>query len=97
MAGFELSLHFHVAQLPLPHQQGKINSSKLKEFLSWLSRINLTSIHEDAGSITWPCLVGLGSGVSVSYGVGQRCGSDLVLLWLWCRPVAIAPIQSLAW
>ena len=28
--------------------------------------------------------------------VGCRCGSDLVLLWLWCRPAAIAPIQPLA-
>ena len=30
-------------------------------------------------------------------GVGQRCGSDLVLLWLWCRLAAIAPIQPKAW
>ena len=22
---------------------------------------------------------------------------NLVLLWLWCRPVAIAPIRPLAW
>ena len=22
---------------------------------------------------------------------------DLALLWLWCRPAAIAPIQPLAW
>jgi len=22
---------------------------------------------------------------------------DLALLWLWCRPAAIAPVQSLAW
>ena len=29
-------------------------------------------------------------------GVGHRLGSDLVLLWLWCRPVAEAPIQLLA-
>ena len=28
----------------------------------------------------------------MSCGVGRRCGSDLVLLWLWRRPVAIAPI-----
>jgi len=33
----------------------------------------------------------------VSCGVGCRCGSDPVLLWLWCRPVAAAPIQPLAW
>ena len=29
-------------------------------------------------------------------GGGRRCGSDLVLLWLWCRPVATAPIRPLA-
>ena len=33
----------------------------------------------------------------MSYGVGDRCGSDLALLWLWCRPTAAAPIQPLAW
>ena len=33
----------------------------------------------------------------MSYGVGHRCGSDPMLLWLWCRPVAIAPIRPLAW
>ena len=38
-----------------------------------------------------------GSGVAVSCGVGHRCDSDLVLLWLWCRPVATAPIGSLTW
>ena len=37
------------------------------------------------------------SGIAVSYGVGGRCGSDLALLWLWCRLVAIAPIRPLAW
>ena len=31
----------------------------------------------------------------MSYGVGRRCGSDLVLLWH--RLVAIALIRSLAW
>ena len=33
----------------------------------------------------------------MSCGVGCRRGSDPVLLWLWCRPVATAPIRSLAW
>ena len=33
----------------------------------------------------------------MSCGVGLRCGSDLVLLWLCCRPVAMAPIRPLAW
>ena len=33
----------------------------------------------------------------MSYGVGCRHGSDLVLLWLWCRPVVAALIRALAW
>ena len=28
--------------------------------------------------------------------VGRRYGLDLMLLWLWCRPEAAAPIQPLA-
>ena len=32
----------------------------------------------------------------MSCGVGHRHGLDLVLLWLWCRPAAVAPIQPLA-
>ena len=45
----------------------------------------------------WPCSVGRESSIAVSCGVGHRCGSDLVLLWLWCRLTAAAPIQPLAW
>ena len=30
-------------------------------------------------------------------GIGRRCGLDPALLWLWCRPTAVAPIQLLAW
>ena len=34
----------------------------------------------------------------MSCGVGRRRGSDPMLLWLWCRPVAAtAPIIPLAW
>ena len=33
----------------------------------------------------------------MSCGVGCRCGSDPVWLWLWCRAAATAPIGSLAW
>ena len=33
----------------------------------------------------------------MSCGIGHRCGSDPVLLWLWRRPAATAPIRLLAW
>ena len=36
-------------------------------------------------------------GFAVSCGVSCRCSLDLVLLWLWCRLVGIAPIQPLGW
>ena len=32
-----------------------------------------------------------------SCGVGHRHGLDPVLLWLWRRPAATAPIRPLAW
>jgi len=33
----------------------------------------------------------------VSCGVGHRRGSDPILLWLWSRLAATAPIRPLAW
>ena len=54
--------------------------------------MNLTSVHEDAGSIPGlPSVTGWGLGVAV------RCSSDPDWLWLWHRLVAIALMQPLAW
>ena len=33
----------------------------------------------------------------MSCGVACRCGSDPALLWLWCRPAAVALTRPLAW
>ena len=33
----------------------------------------------------------------MSCGIGRRHSSDPVLLWLWRRPAATAPIGPLAW
>ena len=33
----------------------------------------------------------------MSCDVGCRHGSDPALLWLWCKPAAVAPIRRLAW
>ena len=33
----------------------------------------------------------------MSYAVGQRCGLDLVWLWVRQRPVATNPVPPLAW
>ena len=37
------------------------------------------------------------SSIAMICDVGHRCGWDPVLLWLWCRLEAVAPIRPLAW
>ena len=58
---------------------------------------NLTGIREVSGSTPGLTQWGYRSGVAMSCGVGGRCSLDLILLWLWRRPVATALIQPLAW
>ena len=61
----------------------------------WLT--NLTRNREVADLIPGLRSVGWGSGVAVGCSVGQRCGSDPMLLWLWCRPAVVALIRPLVW
>ena len=80
--------------LPGGHLSESFIQSCRLDFLLWLSR-NEPNIHEDV-SLTLASLSGLTS-VAVSCGVGRRHGLDPELLWLWCRPAAVAPIHRLAW
>ena len=58
---------------------------------------NLTRIHDDAGLICGLIQCIKGSHIAKSCGVGQGCGFDLALLWLWCSPMATASIRPLDW
>ena len=53
---------------------------------------NPTRIHEDVGLIPLGLAQWVKSSIAVSRGVGCRCSSNLVLLWLWCRSAAADPI-----
>ena len=65
------------------------------EFPLWLSRLRTQLVSMRMRVQSLASLIGLS--LAVSCGVGSRCGSDLLLLWLWHRAAAVALIQPLAW
>ena len=58
---------------------------------------NVTNIHEDTGSIAGLTQWVKGSSIAVSCDVGHSNSLAPALLWLWCSPVAAAPIRPLGW
>ena len=73
---------------------GKESTRGVAIMAQWL--MSPISIHKDMGLI--PGLTQQVKDPALLWAVVQvRRGSDLVLLWLWCRPAATAPIGPLAW
>ena len=66
------------------------------EFLLWLHGLRTQQCPWGCRFNLWPHSVGQGSSVATSCSISHRCGLDPVLLWLWCRPAAAAPIPALA-
>ena len=79
-----------MCQSPTHHSINRIPGLSIVEKLK---RIQLVSMRMRVWTLASPMCQG--SHTAMSCGVGFRRGLDLALLW--CRPVAVASIQPLAW
>ena len=84
------------SQCNFGRKEVKIKLHKLGSSCHVSMETNLTSIHEDKGLIPVPAQW-VKDLAFLSCDVGQRRGSDPMLLQLWHRPGAAALIQPLAW
>ena len=75
-------VNFCTMSLPV----NRMHISGVPIVVQWVK--NPTSIHEAAGLIPGLDQWVKGASIAVSCGVGCRRGSDLSLLWLWCRLAA---------
>ena len=67
------------------------------QFPLWRSRTKSNEYPWGCRLDPWLRSLGRGSSLVVSWDVGWRCSSDPMLLWLWGRLAASAPIQPPAW
>ena len=70
---------------------------KLLELQLWLSAFRIQQYPWGSGFNPWPHSVGFRSSISSSCSTDHRCDSDMVLIWLWPRPVVWALIWLPAW
>ena len=56
-----------------------------------------TRFHQEEGSIPGRTQWVKDPSIAMNCDVGRRHGSDLALLWLWCRLADVAPTGPIAW
>ena len=80
----------HLVQVLLPVSDGGVPA--VAQWVKTPSAVAQVTAGVRVPILAGACSAREGSGVAMSCGVGSRCGLDPELLWLWCRPAAVAPI-----